>query len=264
MNRLKIALFTSNQPRHISMAEKLIEMGHEVHVVQEITTLLPGKKSGIFQSSKVMAAYFARVLAAERTLFGTSRGLAGASSILTMPIGELSDISLDVLAKPLDCDLHIVFGCSYIKGELVNELIDRKAINIHMGISPYFRGSSCNFWALYDNYPELVGATVHHLSKGLDSGPILFHSFPKTVAANVFEFSMSAVDAVFDDILDQLQHGALRDAKGVPQDITQQIRYSRSIDFTDEVAEEFMERSFDPISVKRPQALHNLQLLSCN
>ena len=30
-----------------------------------------------------------------------------------------------------------------------------------MGVSPYYRGCDCNFWALYDNNPHLVGATIH-------------------------------------------------------------------------------------------------------
>ena len=30
-----------------------------------------------------------------------------------------------------------------------------------LGISPQYRGSSCNFWALYDNNPHLVGATMN-------------------------------------------------------------------------------------------------------
>jgi len=39
-----------------------------------------------------------------------------------------------------------------------------------MGISPYYRGNDCNFWALNDNNPHLVGSTIHLLSKGLDNG----------------------------------------------------------------------------------------------
>ena len=48
-----------------------------------------------------------------------------------------------------------------------------------MGISPYYRGTDCNFWAMYDNNPHLVGSTIHLLTKGLDSGPILYHALSK-------------------------------------------------------------------------------------
>src|SRR5690606_39404976 len=70
-----------------------------------------------------------------------------------------------VLADALDSDVYVVFGASYIRGPLIDYLVARGAINIHMGVSPYYRGSSCNFWALYDGRPEYVGATIHKLSR---------------------------------------------------------------------------------------------------
>ena len=43
-----------------------------------------------------------------------------------------------------------------------------------MGVSPYYRGADCNFWALYDSNYHLVGSTIHYLSKGIDSGDIIY------------------------------------------------------------------------------------------
>ena len=91
-------------------------------------------------------------------------------------MGDLNTCSLDNISDFLKSDIYIVFGSSYIKGDLINFLVNAKAINIHMGVSPYYRGTDCNFWALYDNNPHLVGATIHLLSKGLDSGPMLYHA----------------------------------------------------------------------------------------
>ncbi len=241
---MKIALFSSNQPRHIFFAEQLISMGHEVHMVQEVSTLNPGKKKGIFRRSETMARYFERVIAAERELFGMPREVEGAGSIVQIPMGEISGEPLSKFESALACDAFILFGCSYIKGELAEALIVKKAVNIHMGISPFFRGNSCNFWALYDDYPEHVGATVHRLDKGLDSGPILFYSYPKTIADDPFVYTMSAVQSVFDKILDVLGEGTFNTVEGIVQDKARQIRYSRSRDFTDEIAEEFMARDF--------------------
>ena len=42
-----------------------------------------------------------------------------------------------------------------------------------MGVSPQYRGSSCDIWAMYDRHPHWVGATLHLLSAGLDSGPMI-------------------------------------------------------------------------------------------
>ncbi len=68
----------------------------------------------------------------------------------------------------------------------------QKAINIHAGVSPYYRGTDCNFWALYDDNPHLVGTTIHLLSKGLDSGPMLYHAM-SNLKTNPFEYTMSTI-----------------------------------------------------------------------
>ena len=77
--------------------------------------------------------------------------------------GDLNSLEKD-LNFALKSDLFIVFGSSFIKNEWLINFLIKKAINIHMGLSPFYKGSSCNFWALYDN-PEHVGATIHYLSR---------------------------------------------------------------------------------------------------
>ena len=79
---------------------------------------------------------------------------------------------------------------------VINFLIKKKAINIHMGISPYYRGTDCNFWALYDCKPELVGATLHLISKGIDNGKIIANATSE-YNKNPFLYTMSTVKSAF-------------------------------------------------------------------
>ena len=65
-----------------------------------------------------------------------------------------------------------------------------------MGISPYYKGSDCNFWALYDGNSDLVGATIHMLSKDLDGGEVLFHATSE-YHKNPYLYSMSTVKSAF-------------------------------------------------------------------
>jgi methionyl-tRNA formyltransferase len=124
---------------------------------------------------------------------------------------------------------------------LAERLIAKKAINIHMGTSPYYRGSSCNFWAMHDGRPEMVGATLHLLSKGLDSGAILFHAFPRAAAWDTFELGTRAVAAALEALVDQLREGAVFESPPLPQDPSLEIRYTRNADFTDAVAGAYLE-----------------------
>jgi methionyl-tRNA formyltransferase len=111
-----------------------------------------------------------------------------------------------------------------------------------MGVSPFYRGSSTNFWAMYDRRPEYVGATIHLLSSGLDSGPMLFHALPTAAAVDPFVHGMRAVKAAHAGLVDALKAGRLFELPPVPQDRNHELRYTRNADFTDEVAAEYLGR----------------------
>lgn len=151
----------------------------------------------------------------------------------------------------LNSDVYVIFGASYIKGWLIDFLVERVALNIHMGISPYYRGSSCNFWALYDNKPEYVGATIHMLSKGLDSGPILYHALPNLDNNNPFEFTMRAVEAAQQSLVERIASKEIRTFKPQIQKKQSEIRYTKNADFTDKIASEFLSRPLNNSSLKK-------------
>lgn len=69
-------------------------------------------------------------------------------------------------------DLIILFGCSLIGKDILNSFPDR-ILNLHIGISGQYRGSSCNFWPIHDERLECLGATVLTVNSGIDSGEIL-------------------------------------------------------------------------------------------
>jgi methionyl-tRNA formyltransferase len=123
---------------------------------------------------------------------------------------------------------------------LIDFLVCKQALNIHLGISPYYRGSSFNFWALYDANFYIVGATIHRLSKGLDSGPILFHAFPP-LTNNPFSFSMLSVLSSFEGLAYYLKDDTLKKLNPIPQDRSFEIRYSKDLNFNNSVAEYFLD-----------------------
>jgi len=46
-------------------------------------------------------------------------------------------------------------------------------INIHVGITPRYRGVHGGFWAVYEGRPDLAGTTIHLVDPGVDTGAIL-------------------------------------------------------------------------------------------
>ena len=80
----------------------------------------------------------------------------------------------DDRARP---DVVLVFGTGILREPLLSAFAGR-IINIHLGLSPYYRGAGTNFWPLVNREPEYVGATIHYLDAGIDTGPILAHARP--------------------------------------------------------------------------------------
>lgn len=255
---MKITVFTGNQPRHIALLERLAGAGHEVFAVVEANTLFPGLVDDFYRQSDVMKRYFARVTIAEKFFFGSPRFSPREVTTITSRAGDLNLLDEAILAPALSAEVFIVFGSSYIKGWLADFLVEKHAINVHMGLSPYYRGSSCNFWALYDWNPAMVGGTLHLLSYGLDNGPILSHAVPILVDEDAFQFTMKAVDVTLITLQTVLSRPDWRDYLPPPQESSKQIRYTRNSEFTDEVAEDFLSRPLDSAALRR--AMRNSRL----
>ncbi len=243
---MKITVFTGNQPRHLALIRRLADVSDELFVVQETKTSFAGKRDAIHAASPVMEAYFKRVMAAESEIFGETDFSPDNVKTMSLFMGDLSFFELEVFRRALNSDLYVVFGSSYIRGALADFLVENRCINIHMGLSPYYRGSACNFWAMYDRRPELVGSTIHLLSKGLDSGPILFHALPEPAACDGYSLGMRAVRAAQIGLCNRVSDGSIFELPAQPQDKALEIRYTRSRDFTDTIAEDYMSRLMTP------------------
>ena len=247
---MKITVFTGNQPRHLSLINRLAAVSETTYAILECNTVFPGFVQDFFSKSETFKEYFSEVLSAEEKYFGTSTFTAKNVKSLAIKSGDLNLLQPRHLVPALESDMYIVFGSSFIKGWLIDFLTKNHAVNIHIGLSPYYRGSSCNFWALYDGKPEYVGATIHFLSKGLDSGPIIYHAVPNLDDENPFEFTMRSVVVAQETLTEKIMNSELFNSAPIPQSKDLQIRYSTNIEFTDEIAAEFLSRKLDNTNLK--------------
>ena len=69
-------------------------------------------------------------------------------------------------------DLLICYGSSLIKSKLLVHY-KGKFLNVHLGLSPYYRGAGTNIWPLINREPEFVGATFMYIDQGIDTGNII-------------------------------------------------------------------------------------------
>ena len=260
---MNITLITSDQIRHNYLVNLLSNIATKLNVIQEKKTFFSNQN----KISNLMKNYFLKVDDAQKKVFGNAAIDKKNKNIklLSLENKELEKCSLNSLSDFLNSDIFIVFGSSFIKKDLVNFLIDHKALNIHLGISPYYRGTDCNFWALFDNNPHLVGATIHLLSKGLDSGQILYHALSE-IKEDPFIYTMSAVKSAFESIAQKIENKTIFEHTPEIQDKSKEIKYSKKNEFNDEVIKKFFLKKIDLNSkifkldlYKNPYFLKNLK-----
>lgn len=87
-------------------------------------------------------------------------------------IQSVHDPELIELIKTEKPDLICINGTRILKHNLL-ESITCPVINIHVGITPKYRGVHGGYWALYNNEPNLFGVTLHYVDKGIDTGTII-------------------------------------------------------------------------------------------
>jgi len=82
-------------------------------------------------------------------------------------------ISLIQKCKP---DIILLMGAGLINNEIIKSA--KYVINLHMGLSPYYKGANTNAWPIIDDNPNMFGVTVHEVSSAIDSGNIIFTNQP--------------------------------------------------------------------------------------
>jgi folate-dependent phosphoribosylglycinamide formyltransferase PurN len=94
------------------------------------------------------------------------------SNPVEIPYGEVNEQRYYDEITDLEPDLLVVYGSSIIQHPLLTEYNGR-ILNIHLGLSPYYRGTGTNFWPLVNGEPEYVGATFMYIDEGVDTGEII-------------------------------------------------------------------------------------------
>lgn len=177
---MRLAVLTSTDIRHRYFANALaaklpvVAVGYEQVAYQQAGLDLSDLTA---DEAEVVRAHFAERVRQEQAFFGQDAEYIGPPRGRTIPPGDLnSPATLDFLLAR-EADMVAVFGTNLIKEPLLGRF-QGCLINMHLGLSPYYRGTATNFYPLLNLEPQYVGATIHLIDAGIDSGPILRHARP--------------------------------------------------------------------------------------
>lgn len=126
--------------------------------------------------------YFARLdgrngYRLEKELFPASPMPTPASKVVSVPWWTVNGVEMCDRIRAFAPDLMVVCGAPLLKPAVFN--IPRLGtVNLHFGISPDYRGQHTLFWPLRRGDYAHIGATLHYINEGIDSGPVLFRIYP--------------------------------------------------------------------------------------
>ncbi len=172
---MRVAIFTANAIRHKYVANTLAENADDVLVVSECkkTDAVDIKKS---TTAPLIEEHFRLRYKTEKEFFASHDFFM--SKTLPVLYKEVNRPCVYNAVKEFKPDLMFVFGASILKEPILSLLPPGRFINLHLGLSPYYRGSGTNFWPFVNEELEYVGATILHIDAGIDTGDIIAHVVP--------------------------------------------------------------------------------------
>ncbi len=168
---LSIVILTSSKNRHKFFVNSLAEKFEVRGVVVEEKR--PEQTGNDNEEDQIISKHFEQRRDAEKKYFGAHDAFRMPSDrLLVLENGKSNDLETFEWVKERNPDFVVLFGTSIIRPPLLS-YYDKRMINIHLGLSPYYRGSGTNFWPLVNGEPECVGATIHLAIEKVDAGSIL-------------------------------------------------------------------------------------------
>ncbi len=172
----RIVLLTGDELRH-QFFRKFIANENEINVLATYCESEKGNLNDLIsKSNEVTDARVAHLKERELVENFFFKEYCEKVKDLSNPIkiskGQVNDKQCIEEVKELNPDIIIAYGCSIITSSLL-KLFKNKFINIHLGLSPYYRGSGTNFWPIVNNEFHCIGTTFMHVDEGIDTGEVI-------------------------------------------------------------------------------------------
>lgn len=174
---MNVVIITGSEIRH-DFFYKFIDRDAEINVVrcfceETMNDALDRQHGRQVNLSNIEKEHFEQRKKSEISFFG-SEPLASSHrpNVQKLSRGEINESSIvdDIMRS--SPDLIICYGCSLIKSSIISQF-SKRIVNVHLGLSPYYRGAGTNIWPFINDELDLVGATFMHMDQGVDTGEVI-------------------------------------------------------------------------------------------
>lgn len=96
----------------------------------------------------------------------------------TQRVSSVNDETCMNAIRLLQPDIIVVNGTRIISKKILQST-HAIFVNMHVGITPWYRGSHGGYWALYNKDIEKFGTSIHLIDAGVDTGAVIKQVFIK-------------------------------------------------------------------------------------
>jgi len=173
----RIAWIGGNHRRHLYYINNIAEnLGLVGGIVQERESMMPMPPMDTrVYDLKNWARHFGARDIAEEIYFGEQK--EPDIDLLRVDEATLNELESAEFMRKLKPDIVLIFGSGMIREPLLSAL-PKDTINLHLGISPRYRGAATLFWPFYFLEPNWAGTTFHYIQHSPDSGDIIHQVVP--------------------------------------------------------------------------------------
>lgn len=234
---MRIVIFTSNAIRHKFFANSFVNSRDNLLVVSECRPSDAVADSAV--AATPLQAHFHARYRTEKQFFGQHMVFQG--QVFPIPPEEANAESTMAVVKEFNPELGLVFGASILRPQMLSLLPAGRFINMHLGLSPYYRGAGTNFWPFVNRELEFVGSTLLHIDPGIDTGDIIAHVRPQFAEGDTVHSAGNKVirDSVakLKEIVETVRSG--KELGRVPQWKEPGARLYRKRDFNEQALEQY-------------------------
>lgn len=170
-NQLRAVVLTGDGLRHQFFIRYLKSCFRVELVVSQAKKIGDRLSSNTVPVEQEISEHFARNRATEFTYFSPFLEGGEGDRDQTCEVVDINAEELLAQVSHINPDVILVFGTKVLTEGWLN--LGPPIVNLHLGWSPYYRGSATLFWPFFFNELHLLGSTVHLIDRGIDTGPIL-------------------------------------------------------------------------------------------
>ncbi len=179
---MRILIMTGSKLRHLYFASELALRFPDTQILIENFETDTGKNYTKEEVTPLMRRHFEAFEETEKVYFEgrilERKAFIERTTIASLPPGTINSPENVQKIASLSADLVVVYSTSILKMPLIS-LFPSRILNLHAGLSPYYRGAGTNLFPFVNDELQYVGMTVHYLDAGIDSGNILLQGRPQ-------------------------------------------------------------------------------------